>query len=177
MGCKSCGRARNGAQHFRDGRLLLDEFRDPILRLRSAAFSVDTLVHAEQFLSLDGEGSVTAPAAVRDSSHVGSGSNSDLGAYPSWVRSSPNNRHKATAAAFPFGAKMRHWVERCHNDAPMNICGKSATSALRCIGRLPIQQNIVHPDFHRNFHVRVRQNIEAPVLHRVDRDPCDVSGG
>jgi hypothetical protein len=32
------------------------------------------------------------------------GSNSDLGAYPSWVRSSPNNRHGATAAAFPFGA-------------------------------------------------------------------------
>src|ERR1700738_2859541 len=31
--------------------------------------SVDTLVHAEQFLGLDGEGSITAPAAVRDSSH------------------------------------------------------------------------------------------------------------
>jgi hypothetical protein len=45
------------------------------------------------------------------------------------------------------------------------------------VGRLPIQQNIVHPDFHRDFHVRVRQNIEAPVLHRVDRDPCDVGGG
>jgi hypothetical protein len=67
--------------------------------------------------------------------------------------------------------------ERCKTDAPMNNCGKSATSALRCIGRLPIQQNIVHPDFHRDFHVRVRQNIEAPVLHRVDRDPCDVGGG
>jgi hypothetical protein len=67
--------------------------------------------------------------------------------------------------------------ERCHTDAPMNNCGKSATSALRCIGRLPIQQNIVHPDFHRDFHVRVRQNIEAPVLHRVDCDPCDVGGG
>jgi hypothetical protein len=74
-------------------------------------------------------------------------------------------------------ANMRHWRERCHNDAPMNNCGKSATSGLRCIGRLPIQQNIVHPDFHRDFHVRVRQNIEAPVLHRVDRDPCDVGGG
>jgi len=31
--------------------------------------SVDTLVHAEQFLGLDGEGQLTAPAAVRDSSH------------------------------------------------------------------------------------------------------------
>src|SRR6266436_844897 len=50
--------------------------------------------------------------------------------------------------------------ERCHTDPPMNNCGKSATSALRCVGRLPIQQNIVHPDFHRDFHVRVRQNIE-----------------
>jgi len=30
---------------------------------------VDTLVHGEQFLGLDGEGSITAPAAVRDSSH------------------------------------------------------------------------------------------------------------
>jgi hypothetical protein len=29
-------RARNGAQHFRDGRLLLDEFAHPILQLRSA---------------------------------------------------------------------------------------------------------------------------------------------
>jgi hypothetical protein len=27
---------------------------------------VDTLVHAEQFLGLDGEGSITAPAAVCD---------------------------------------------------------------------------------------------------------------
>src|SRR5215218_10258060 len=62
-------RVRNGAQHFRDGRLLLDEFGYPILRLRSGPFSVDTLVHAEQFLGLDGEGSITAPAAVRDSSH------------------------------------------------------------------------------------------------------------
>src|SRR6202043_3237236 len=61
-------RARNGAQHFRDGRLLLDELGHPILRLRSGPFSVDTLVHAEQFLGLDGEGSIAAPAAVRDSS-------------------------------------------------------------------------------------------------------------
>ena len=61
-------RARNGAQHFRDGRLLLDEFGHPIFKLRSGPFSVDTLVHAEQFLGLD-EGSITAPAAVRDSSH------------------------------------------------------------------------------------------------------------
>src|ERR1700720_998013 len=62
-------RARNGAQHFRDGRLLLDEFGHPIFKLRSGPFSVDTLVHAEQFLGLEGEGSITAPAAVRDSSH------------------------------------------------------------------------------------------------------------
>src|SRR6266478_1882650 len=62
-------RARNGAQHFRDGRLLLDEFGQPILQLRSGPFSVVILVHAEQFLGLDGEGSITAPAAVRDSSH------------------------------------------------------------------------------------------------------------
>jgi hypothetical protein len=61
--------------------------------------------------------------------------------------------------------------------APMNNCGKSVTSTLRCIGRLPIQENIVHPDFDRDFHVRVRQNIEAPVLHRVNRDSRDVGGG
>src|SRR6185295_3823846 len=61
-------RARNGAQHLRDGRLLLDEFGHPILQLRSGPFSVDTLVHAEHFLGLDGEGSITAPAAVRASS-------------------------------------------------------------------------------------------------------------
>jgi hypothetical protein len=53
-------RARNGAQHFRDGRLLLDEFGHPILRLRSGPFSVDTLGHAEQFLGLDGA-SITKP--------------------------------------------------------------------------------------------------------------------
>ena len=45
------------------------EFGHPILRLRSGPFSVDTLVHAEQFLGLNGEGSITAPAAVRDSPH------------------------------------------------------------------------------------------------------------
>jgi hypothetical protein len=61
-------RVRNGAQHFRDGRLLLDELGYPILRLRSGPFFVDTLVHAEQFLGLGvGNGSTTAPAAVRDS--------------------------------------------------------------------------------------------------------------
>src|SRR3984885_3938564 len=60
---------RNCAQHFRDGRLLLDEIGHPILRLRSGLFSVDTLVHAEQLLGLAGEGSITTPAAVRDSSH------------------------------------------------------------------------------------------------------------
>src|SRR5438132_13021783 len=37
--------------------------------LRSGPFSMNTPVHAEQFLGLDGEGSITAPAAVRDSSH------------------------------------------------------------------------------------------------------------
>src|SRR5512132_749250 len=63
-------RARNGARHFRDGRLLLDELGHPILRLRSGPFSVDTLVHAEQFLGLDGEGSIAVPAAARDSSGV-----------------------------------------------------------------------------------------------------------
>jgi hypothetical protein len=68
MGCKSCGEFAS-AQHFRDGRLLLDEFGHPILQLRSGPFSVDTLVHAEQFLGLDFEGSITALAAVRDSSH------------------------------------------------------------------------------------------------------------
>jgi hypothetical protein len=35
---------------------LLDEFGHPILRLRSGPFSVDTLVHAEQFPGLGGEG-------------------------------------------------------------------------------------------------------------------------
>jgi hypothetical protein len=50
MGCKSCGEF--AMQHFRDGRLLLDEFSHSILRLRSGAFSLDTLVHAEQFLCL-----------------------------------------------------------------------------------------------------------------------------
>src|SRR6266852_8189916 len=44
--------------------------RAAILRLRSAPLSVDTPVHAEQFLGLDGKGSITAPAAVRDSFHV-----------------------------------------------------------------------------------------------------------
>jgi hypothetical protein len=41
---------------------LLDEFGHPILQLRSGPFSVDTLVHAEQFLGLDGKGSITAPS-------------------------------------------------------------------------------------------------------------------
>jgi hypothetical protein len=48
---------------------LLDEFGHPILQLRSGPFSVDTLVHVEQFLGLDGEDSITAPVAVRDGSH------------------------------------------------------------------------------------------------------------
>jgi hypothetical protein len=66
MGCKSCGEF---AMARRNGRLLLDEFGHPILQLRSGRFSVDTLVHAERFLGLDGGGSISAPAAVRDSSH------------------------------------------------------------------------------------------------------------
>jgi hypothetical protein len=45
---------------------LLDELGHPILRLGSGPFSVDTLVHAEQSLGLDGECCITAPAAVRD---------------------------------------------------------------------------------------------------------------
>jgi hypothetical protein len=48
-------RARNGAQHFRDGRLLPDEFGHPIFRLRGGYFSVDTIIHAELVLGLDGE--------------------------------------------------------------------------------------------------------------------------
>src|SRR6266478_5641057 len=96
-------RARNGAQHFRDGRLLLDEFGHPILRLRSGAFCVDTFVHAEQFLGLDGEGSITAPAAVRDSSHgrpnriCGQTSNVCSGVNPERTkvfRVAANNGHK-----------------------------------------------------------------------------------
>ena len=59
------GRVRNGAQHFRDGRLLLDELGYPILRLRSGPFSVDTLVHAEQFPGLGGEGSITSSRSSR----------------------------------------------------------------------------------------------------------------
>src|ERR1700735_4721140 len=43
-------RARNGVEYFRYGRLLLDEFGHAILRLRDSPFSVNTLVHAEQFL-------------------------------------------------------------------------------------------------------------------------------
>src|SRR3984885_13895118 len=62
-------RARNGVHHLRDGCLLFDEFGYPILQLGSGSFSVDTLVHAEQLLGLAGEGSIAAPAAVRDSSH------------------------------------------------------------------------------------------------------------
>ena len=38
----------------------------------------------------------------------GNGSNSDLGPRPSQVRSSPNNRHEATAAACPKGATSGH---------------------------------------------------------------------
>src|SRR5690242_1087886 len=54
--------------------------RAAILRLRSGPFSEDTLVHAEQFLGLGGEGSITAPAAVRD-----------IGRCPGSVRLAPNN--------------------------------------------------------------------------------------
>jgi hypothetical protein len=41
-----------------------------IPQLRSGPFSMDTLAHVEQFLGLDGESSITAPAALRDSSNV-----------------------------------------------------------------------------------------------------------
>jgi hypothetical protein len=42
---------------------LLDEFGHPILRLRNSPLSVDTLVHAEQFLG-SVTPSITAPAAA-----------------------------------------------------------------------------------------------------------------
>jgi len=38
-----------GVAALRDGRLLLDEFGHPILQLKSGVFSVEILVHAEQF--------------------------------------------------------------------------------------------------------------------------------
>src|SRR6201981_273696 len=60
-------RVRNGAQHFRDGRLLLEEFGHPILQLRRGPFCADTLVHAEQ-PRLRRQGQHTAPTLVRDSS-------------------------------------------------------------------------------------------------------------
>jgi hypothetical protein len=60
-------RARNGEQHFRDGRLLLEEFGHPILQLRSGPFPVDTLAHVKQFLGLDGEGSITVERQIRQS--------------------------------------------------------------------------------------------------------------
>jgi len=59
-------RTRNSAQHFRDSRLLLNEFGHPILRLRSGPFSVDALVHAEQFLGLDGDSMTKTPALKLD---------------------------------------------------------------------------------------------------------------
>src|ERR1700688_4274338 len=75
-----------------------------ILQLRSRLFSVDALVHAERFLGLDGEGSITAPAAVRDSSsgrlnrrcgqtsNVCSGSNSEVTMLSRHVRSTPQEQ-------------------------------------------------------------------------------------
>ena len=94
-------RVRNGAQHFRDGRLLLDEFGHPILRLRSGPFSVDTLAHVKQFLGLDGEGSITAPAAVRDSS------------YGRLNRTSrPNIRRLLRAETVPIGCRSARLAYR-----------------------------------------------------------------
>jgi hypothetical protein len=61
------GRVRNGAQHLRDSRLLLDEFGHPISQLRSGPSFVDTLVHAE-YLGL-GVGQHNSSSRVRDSSH------------------------------------------------------------------------------------------------------------
>jgi len=57
-GCKSCERARNGASTSENGRLLLDEFGHPILRLRSGPVCVDTLVMRSS-LGLDGEDTIT----------------------------------------------------------------------------------------------------------------------
>jgi hypothetical protein len=59
MGCKSCGELAMARSTSEMAVWLLDEFGHPILRLRSGPFSVNTLVHAEQFLGLDGGGSVT----------------------------------------------------------------------------------------------------------------------
>src|SRR5260370_98732 len=84
--------------------------RAAILRLRSGPFSVDTLVHAEQFLGLDGERSITAPVAVCDSPHgrpdrrcgqtsnVCSGSKAVLGASLSDLRFTPDEQTSASAS-------------------------------------------------------------------------------
>jgi hypothetical protein len=91
--------------------------RAAILRLRSGPFSVDTPVHAEQFLGLDGEGSITAPAAVRDSSHghpnrrcgqtsnVCSGSKADMTARICDVRFTPESGHSPTRSGCQLWAK------------------------------------------------------------------------
>src|SRR5467141_2120577 len=100
------GRVRNGAQHLRDCRLLLDEFGHPILRLRSGPFSVDTLVQAEQFLGLDGEGSITAPAAVRDSSH---GRPNRRCGQTSNVRCGVNRVTLTVRRSLPIYPQLRKW--------------------------------------------------------------------
>ena len=46
----------------------------------------------------------------------------------------------------------------------------------RCVGRPSIRENVRHPDLDRDFHIRVRQNVEAIALHGFDRDPGDISG-
>src|SRR6266436_1000886 len=115
-------RARNGAQHLRDGRLLLDDFGQPILQLRSGPFFVDTLVHTEQFLGLDGEGSITAPAAVRDSSHGRPNrrccqtSNVRCGCQKAKYsrrtdvfRFTPKTGHRSMQSACPKRTKKRHF--------------------------------------------------------------------
>ena len=52
--------------------------------------------------------------------------------------------------------------------------GKLAASTGRCVGRRSIRENVLHPDLDRDFHIRVRQNIEAIALHGFDRDTGDI---
>ncbi len=111
MGCKSCGELAMARRHFRDGRLLLDEFGQPILQLRNGPFSVATRVHAEQFLGLDGEGSITAPAAVRDSSH---GRPNRRCGQTSVCSGSDDDR---TRSAFPPNSRHLRWRTRCPFEA------------------------------------------------------------
>jgi hypothetical protein len=69
MGCKSCGELAMARSTSEMAVCCSMSSVTQSLLLRSGPFSVDTLVHAVQFLGSDGERSKTAPAAVRDSSH------------------------------------------------------------------------------------------------------------